>query len=252
MKSRTKLKNAKPKPLRVVLADASLMSCKLLADALETQSQFRVVGCAVDGNELLNTLAEVKPDVALIGVHLQNGYQSGISSLQAAHGRHPSTPLILLIDRTEPQTVVEAFRAGAKGVFSRSQPEVGVLAKCIQRVIEGQIWVDNTQLLYLLNEFAGNPSESRPSRQASSLSMLTPREESVVRLVVAGMGNREISETLHLSPHTVKNYLVKIFEKLGLSSRVELVLFAAPKLSTADASLEQAISSSMMTDEATA
>ena len=146
MKSRTKLKNAKPKPLRVVLADASLM-CKLLADALETQSQFRVVGCAVDGNELLNTLAEVKPDVALIGVHLQNGYQSGISSLQAAHGRHPSTPLILLIDRTEPQTVVEAFRAGAKGVFSRSQPEVGVLAKCIQRVIEGQIWVDNTQLL---------------------------------------------------------------------------------------------------------
>jgi DNA-binding NarL/FixJ family response regulator len=60
-----------------------------------------------------------------------------------------------------------------------------------------------------------------------------------VRLVVDGMGNREIAETLHLSQHTVKNYLVRIFEKLGLSSRVELVLFAIAKLEAEDAAAEQ-------------
>lgn len=72
-------------------------------------------------------------------------------------------------------------------------------------------------------------------RKTGSLSLLTPREESVVRLVVEGMGNREIAKTLHLSQHTVKNYLVRIFEKLGLGSRVELVLYAIDKLDKNDA-----------------
>jgi DNA-binding NarL/FixJ family response regulator len=233
MKARTPHVSPPAKKFRIVVADTNLMGCRLLADGLERQPCLRVVACVVDSGELLNAVQSAKPDVATISVHLQDGALAGIASVKEIHKRCPTLPLILLLDRTEPQLVIEAFRAGARGVFARCHSDINLLAKCIRRVMEGQIWVDNKQLLYLLDAFAGNGSDG-VVRKTAQPSGLTPREESVARLVAEGMGNREIAETLHLSQHTVKNYLVRIFEKLGFSSRVELVLYAVEKLKAAD------------------
>ena len=137
-----------------------------------------------------------------------------------------------MLDQSEPQLVVAAFRAGAKGVFSRAQTDISLLAKCVRKVMEGEIWADNKQILYLLEAVAGI---SEPSHDHScSPVKLTPREQSVVRLVVQGMVNREIADALHLSEHTIKNYLFRIFDKLGVSNRVELALYAVAKLDLAD------------------
>ena len=97
--------------------------------------------------------------------------------------------------------------------------------------MEGQVWVDSAQMRYLLDAFTG----TGPEQAIDKTPKLTPREESVVRLVVQGMVNREIAHELNLSDHTVKNYLFRIFDKLGVSNRVELALYAVARLDLGDA-----------------
>jgi DNA-binding NarL/FixJ family response regulator len=133
-----------------------------------------------------------------------------------------------MLDESEPRTVVDAFRAGAKGVFSRTQSDIRLLAKCVRRVTEGQVWIDSAQMLFLLEALTGE--QDAASNGGGATPKLTRREESVVRLVVQGMVNREIAEQLRLSEHTIKNYLFRIFDKLGVSNRVELALYAVARL----------------------
>jgi DNA-binding NarL/FixJ family response regulator len=140
----------------------------------------------------------------------------------------------MLLDRPDPELVVDAFRAGSRGVFARSESDINLLCKCIRRVVEGQVWADSAQLHYVLEAFSSGPSDREQPRERA-LSLLTAREETVVRLVAEGMGNREIAQQLNLSEHTVKNYLFRIFEKLGFSNRVELVLYAIAKLNQPEA-----------------
>lgn len=218
-----------PDEIRIFLADSNQLACHLLAQALEKQPGFSVVATAVSSSELLSTLHQSQPSVALIGAHLQEGPLSGFACLPQVRTEFPSLPWIVLLDRSQPELVVEAFRAGARGVFSRSDSDIIMLFKCIQRVLEGQVWADSTQLHYLLEAFASVPAEP-PAAKDRSLSLLTAREETVVRLVAEGMGNREIAQQLNLSEHTIKNYMFRIFEKLGLSNRVELVLYAIARL----------------------
>jgi DNA-binding NarL/FixJ family response regulator len=133
-----------------------------------------------------------------------------------------------MLDESSPHSVVNAFRAGAKGVFSRTQSDIRLLAKCVRRVMEGQVWIDSKQMLYLLEALTGD--QDAASKCEGTTPKLTRREESVVRLVVQGMVNREIAEQLRLSEHTIKNYLFRIFDKLGVSNRVELALYAVARL----------------------
>ena len=198
----------------VLLADSNLMACHLLAQALERQPGFSVFATLVDSRSLLDSLQLCQPDVALIGANLQEGPLSGFSRLPQLRTEFPALPWIILLDRTVPELVVDAFRAGARGVFSRSDSDISMLSKCIRRVVEGQVWADSNQLHYLLEAFSSGPSEREQ-----------PRER-----VAEGMGNREIAQRLNLSEHTVKNYLFRIFEKPGFSNRVELVLYAVAEL----------------------
>jgi DNA-binding NarL/FixJ family response regulator len=129
----------------------------------------------------------------------------------------------MLIDSSENGQVVEAFRAGARGVFCRSESLMS-LAKCIQCVSEGQIWANSRELRYLLEALG----EALPMRviDARGAALLSRRELEVVRCVAEGLSNREIAQRLGLTEHTVKNYLFRIFDKLGVSKRVEVVLYA--------------------------
>jgi len=175
-------------------------------------------------------MAALKPDIALISATLPGGPLRPKPGATNGSSRVPSCPWVLLLDETEPHLVVSAFRAGARGVFSRAQADIGMLAKCVRRVTEGQIWVDNRHMLCLLEALTGDGDGNGLPKGGGTPPKLTPREESVVRLVVQGMVNREIADQLHLSEHTIKNYLFRIFDKLGVSNRVELALYAVARL----------------------
>jgi len=225
--------------LRIFLADTNQLVCRLLAEAIEKEPGFCVTACAVSSGELMTALRRSQPDVALIGAHLQEGPLSGFARLPELRAELPHLPWIMLLDRTDPELVVDAFRAGARGVYSRSDSDIGMLCKCIRRVAEGQVWADSTQLQCLLEAFA-TPHMLKEAARDRGLSLLTAREETVVRLVAEGMGNREIAQHLNLSEHTVKNYLFRIFEKLGFSNRVELVLYAIARLNQPEPPASQA------------
>jgi DNA-binding NarL/FixJ family response regulator len=119
--------------------------------------------------------------------------------------------------------VIEAFRSGARGVFCRTE-SLKLLAKSIKCVHEGQIWASSSELHYVLEAM----SEPVPMSfmNANGDALLSARELDVVRCVAEGLSNREIAQRLSLREHTVKNYLFRIFDKLGVSSRVEVVLYA--------------------------
>ena len=109
------------------------------------------------------------------------------------------------------------------GIFCRGD-SFAALPKCIRQVHNGQIWVNNGELEFLLELVIF----VRPLKiqQTGGMARLTPRERDVVRLVADGMRNQAIAFKLNLSEHTIRNYLIRIFDKLGISSRVELVLYA--------------------------
>ena len=214
--------------IRILTADSNQMSCRLLADALNREPGLSVVASACDYGSMTRMLQDTKPDIALISSGLPGRPSTSGPNAVAGNNSAPTCPWVLLVDRSEPQVVVSAFRAGAKGVFSRTQSEIHLRAKCIRRVVEGQVWVDSRQMQHLLDVLTGN--ENGKSGAAGTPPKLTRREESVVRLVVQGMVNREIANQLGLSEHTIKNYLFRIFDKLGVSNRVELALYAVAKL----------------------
>jgi DNA-binding NarL/FixJ family response regulator len=210
------------KPIRVSVADANLMVCGLLSGRL--RRRFEVVGYTTSASNLLGLISSATPEVALIGCHLEDGNLTGLLVLPEIQIKHPEIRIVLLLDRSEPELVVQAFRAGAMGVFDRSQSHFDHLCKCIVCVHQGQIWANTQQLKFVFNAMAQAPSPWVAN--ADGVNLLTKREEDLVRLVADGLGNREIARKLNLSEHTIKNYMFRIFDKLGISNRVELVLYA--------------------------
>jgi DNA-binding NarL/FixJ family response regulator len=131
--------------------------------------------------------------------------------------------MVVLLDALERNLVVEAFRCGARGVFCRSG-SFQALCKCILCVHEGQVWASSAELRFVVEALVDPvPIETRGWPNSRPLSK---REEEIAHMVAEGFSNRQISERLVLSEHTIKNYLFRVFEKLGVSTRVELTLYA--------------------------
>lgn len=192
--------------------------------ALQRHSQFDVVGSAATVGELLQLFERRQAAVALISATLQDGNLSGLALLPQLREQYWEVRLVLMVDHPEPELVVQAFRAGARGIFTRYDSPFDALRKCIACVDSGQIWANAWQLNCLVDAVAQAPAVRLVNAKGASL--LSKREEEVVRLVAEGLSNQEIAQQLRLSNHTVKNHLFHIFDKLGISSRVELVLYA--------------------------
>jgi DNA-binding NarL/FixJ family response regulator len=137
---------------------------------------------------------------------------------------HPQIPKVCLMDTPSGEFTVQAFRSGARGLFSLADSSFQTFCKCIQRVHRGEIFATNRQLSCLLESVCQSPYMRLVGTTGEVL--LTSREEQVIALVTDGLSNRDVANELGLSEHTVKKYLFRIFEKLGISSRVELVLYA--------------------------
>ena len=210
--------------ISVLVADSSQMGCQLLAKGLRgSHYHFNVVASAVDSAGIMNVANEFEPHLAVISANLQDGPLMGFKVLRELRASHPKTRVVILLDSSERDLIVDAFRGGASGVFCRSEL-IERLCKCIHSVHNGQVWANSKELQFLLDALA----QAAPLRvvNARGINLITKREEQVVRLVAEGLTNREISRKLNLSEHTVKNYLFRVFDKLGVSSRVELTLYA--------------------------
>ncbi len=182
-----------------------------------------MAACEMEEEQISATLAESRVDVALISGH-PNRTSAGMATVRRVHLSHPTIAQVLLLENPGRDEVVNAFRCGVQGLFCLSNQPFRLLCRCVQAVHQGQIWISNEHLRYLIDAVTQVPSLRVVNTRG--LHLLTPREEQVVALVADGLSNREIARELHLSEHTVKKYLFRIFEKIGVSSRVELVLYA--------------------------
>ena len=206
----------------VVISEASKMHCDVLGKAFEAvQERFDVVASASTTAEVLTVVQEHRPQVAIISDNLEDGSLAGMRVLPEIRKINPETRILVAMTTTDREMVIEAFRYGADGVFCRSS-SFEQLCKSVDAVSRGQIWANAKELRYVLEEFTRAPKQLKVDPLVEN--RMTKREADVVRLAVEGLSNREIARELGLKEHTVKNYLFRVFDKLGVCNRVELVL----------------------------
>jgi len=210
--------------ISILVACKRTVTCELYSQALNRHSGFHVATTATTVAEALEQLDGNVINVALISTTLGEDHTSALSLLQQIRNRHPEVKSVLLFDYDEADLVVQAFRSGAKGLFCVGEDAFKNLCRCVQKVHAGQVWANSAQLTLLLETFSRLPLSREVS--VNGLRLLTRREEEIVRLVEEGLTNREIANHLGLSEHTVRNNLIRIFDKLGVSTRVELALYA--------------------------
>jgi DNA-binding NarL/FixJ family response regulator len=210
--------------ISVLVADSNRMQAQLLTSALRRRPEFHIHSCQMDLVAILQAVAAKPPRVALLCLSAPASVSDTVTTLRRFHLSHREIPKVLLVDSCDRELVVSVFRSGARGLFAITDSNLRLLCKCLLRVAAGQIWANTEQLGYLIDLISEAPSLRVLNARGRPL--LTPREEQVVALVAEGLGNRQIAGELNLSEHTIKKYLFRIFEKLGISSRVELVLYA--------------------------
>jgi DNA-binding NarL/FixJ family response regulator len=209
---------------RVLIVDRDSMSRDLLATRIARDGNCHA--SAVPPTDLLRELKADHAHLVVIGAELNQKSGNGFDLAQAVNRAHPSVLIVVLLNQPSHQSVVNAFRSGARGIFSRQQP-VAELLDCVEHVRKGFIWAGAQETTLLLDALKCIPSPNMTMADESS--PLTARELEVVRCAATGKTNKVIAAELGLSEHTVKNYLFRSFEKLGVSNRVELLFYLTLK-----------------------
>ena len=217
----------KPRPIRVVLADDHPIVRDGLRKLLMLEEDIEVVGEASDGREVVQVVQESGPDVLILDLRMP--YMDGLATLQALQQVEKKTKVIVLTASEDKNEFVQAMKLGCSGiVLKQTAPEL--IVKSIRKVHGGEIWLDSHTTAAVMRQFA-SPAEmisGTPSR-GRERSPLSQREREIVGLVAQGYKNREMAEKMFISEQTVKNHLHNIFDKLGVSDRLELALYAIHK-----------------------
>ena len=205
--------------IRVIVVDSSQIHSQLLADGMGRDARLQAFA-APTSSDFLRTAVQDPVAVVVISSTLDEEPGSGFEVLRTFHSLRPNIPAVMLLESSKREMVVEAFRAGARGVLGKKS-SLADLCKCIHCVHQGQVWANAQEIVFALDVLASSPAISAVDHQGMNL--LSDREMEVVRCLAEGLTNREIGERLGLSRHTVKNYLFRIFDKIGVSSRMELL-----------------------------
>jgi two-component system, NarL family, nitrate/nitrite response regulator NarL len=209
-------------PVRIVLIDDHALVRAGLRLLIESQPSLKIVGEAANPADALRIVADVQPDVMLLDLDL-----GGSSSLDTVPGLLEAVPqgrIILLTGSRDQEEHLRAVRLGAMGVVLKDQAAT-VLVEAIARVHAGEVWLDNALMARAVTSMqAARPAP--PDPEAAKIAALTQRERDVIALICQGLPNREIGKKLYLSESTVRHHLTSIFDKLGVQSRLELVIYA--------------------------
>jgi two-component system, NarL family, nitrate/nitrite response regulator NarL len=223
------------KSITVLVADTSRIHTQLLSDALQRDAGLSVVMWDGNPQSLIPTTIAYNVDVLAISSTSNGGALQGLEIVRELRAAGVHTKSVVLMDSYAEESVVNAFRAGARGIFSR-EGSVEMFCKCIRCVHQGEIWADSRGVALAIGALASTPVVRAVN--ANGLELLSKREIEVVECVVQGLTNQEIAARMGLSRHTIKNYLFRVFDKLGVSSRVEL-LFMTLRGATPKASLQE-------------
>jgi two-component system, NarL family, nitrate/nitrite response regulator NarL len=218
----------KSQPVRIVIADDHPIFRDGLRRLLEAEPDLKVMGEASDGAEAVKLARQLKPDILLLDLAMPK--HPGLEALRdlstgtGAGGSSTPVRVILLTAAAEKGQIVEALQLGARGVVLKDSA-TQLLLKAIHTVMSGEYWVGResvSNLVQYLRTLMQSSSDEARQRKFG----LTPRELEIVSAVVAGYSNKEIAEYFKISEDTVKHHLSNIFDKLGVSTRLELALFA--------------------------
>jgi len=205
--------------IRVMMADDHVIFHQGVRKLLEGDNDISIVGEAANGNECVAMMAKLRPDIVLLDLNMP--VKNGLAVLEELDFDSLSSRVIVLTAAEDDRDAVRAMRLGARGIVLK-QSASDLLVKSIHCVYGGEIWLDNRITAEVMNAFA--KSSDGGARRDKPL--LTDREKQVVLLIAQGQRNKEIGESLFISEQTVKNHLHNIFDKLGVSDRLELALYA--------------------------
>jgi DNA-binding NarL/FixJ family response regulator len=207
--------------IRILIADDHPIVREGLGKLLATEDGFKVVGQAADGVEALGGVRRLRPDVLLLDVAMPRA--SGMDVLSELSKSESPCHVIVLTAALERKQIADALRLGARGVILKDAA-TSLLFEGIRRVVAGEYWIGRESVSDVIRYLVrGETGEAHARKQKFGL---TPRERQIVGAVVAGYTNKEIAGRFSLSEDTVKHHLSNIFDKLGVSSRLELALFA--------------------------
>jgi DNA-binding NarL/FixJ family response regulator len=218
------MENRKSQPVRILLADDHPIFRDGLRRLLEAEPDLKVIGEACDGSEAVKMARQLKPDILLLDLAMPR--MPGLEALRemSSGPASSSVRVILLTAAAEKKQIVEALQLGARGVVLKDSA-TQLLLKSIHTVMAGEYWVGRESVSNLV-QYLRNLVQSSGEEAKQKKFGLTPRELEIVSAVVAGYSNKEIAEYFKISEDTVKHHLSNIFDKLGVSTRLELALFA--------------------------
>jgi DNA-binding NarL/FixJ family response regulator len=212
-------------PIRIVIADDHPIFRDGLRRLLESEPNLKVVGEACDGAEAVKLARQLKPEILLLDLAMpRHPGLEALREMSTGAGPNNSVRVILLTAAAEKNQIVEALQLGARGVVLKDSA-TQLLLKSIHTVMAGEYWVGResvSNLVQYLRTLVQSSGEEARQKKFG----LTPRELEIVSAVVAGYSNKEIAEYFKISEDTVKHHLSNIFDKLGVSTRLELALFA--------------------------
>jgi DNA-binding NarL/FixJ family response regulator len=221
------------KKIRIVVADDHPIFRDGLCRLLALEEDFEVVAQANDGREVLDILQRLDPDILLLDLKMPN--LDGLMTLQRLQSTRTRTRIIVLTASEDKQEFVQAVRFGTSGIVLK-QTATELLIKSIRKVYGGEIWLDSNTTAAVMRQFATveepftpTPAPFTPQPRNPDRTPLSQREREIVALVAQGFKNKEMAEKLFISEQTVKNHLHNIFDKLGVSDRLELALYAIHK-----------------------
>ena len=222
------VEHSNPQPIRVVLADDHPIVRDGLRKLLILEEDIEVVGEASDGREVVQVVQDTRPDILILDLRMP--YMDGLATLQALQQLERKVRVIILTASEDKNEFVQAMKLGCSGIV-RKQTAPELIVKSIRKVNSGEIWLDSPTTAAVMRQFVSPPeiaSGGGPGK-GRERSPLSQREREIVGLIAQGYKNRELAERLFISEQTVKNHLHNIFDKVGVSDRLELALYAIHK-----------------------
>jgi two-component system, NarL family, nitrate/nitrite response regulator NarL len=208
-------------PIRIVLADDHPVVRIGVRNMLQKHDGFEVVGEADDGDEAITLTLDLKPDILLLDVQMPR--LPGLEAMRAIMSGSPTVKILLLTSTITTQQIIEALHIGARGIVLKDAL-AGALQDAIHTVCAGDYWIGGKRVVNLVAALRDLMQQAAtPPHKTYGL---TPREIEVVGCIVEGCSNRDIAKQFTLSEETVKRHLSNIFDKTGVSTRLELALFA--------------------------